>query len=364
MTAEPQRWGSTAEQEQADDVRVMVAALGALIGWAGATYTPRPSEAGPLPPAPARSWQPVEGWSPPEEVGVLDDADWHEQRVVWRDAEDARSLAVPVRHGSTVAGVLTFFGPDLRPPREVELPLLEGVASMLGRATRLPSSPPPLADESGNPLERAMALVDVFAFTVQVTDTADLEWRYFGPNSSAVFGAPVSSEESLIGLVERHAHPDDLLAVRELEQSALAGQPREVEVRILGGDGVERWISWRSVPRRAAGVLLVDGVATDVSSRHSLGRSRRDLEEANEEYARQVDLRRRHALAVRDANDNVLQRIFAAGLRLQILRRKLGDVEAHAASTIAFQLDQAATDLRELILDLNAVIGDLPDAAR
>ena len=174
----------------------------------------------------------------------------------------------------------------------------------------------------------------------------------------------MSSEESLVGLVERHAHPEDLLAVHELERAALAGQPREVEIRILGGDGVERWISWRSVPRRVDGALLVDGVATDVSSRHSLGRSRRDLEEANEEYARQVDLRRRHALAVRDANDNVLQRIFAAGLRLQILRRKLDDVEAHAASTIAFQLDQAATDLRELILDLNAVIGDLPDSGR
>ena len=364
MTAEPQRWGSTADHEQADDVRIMVSALGALIGWDGATFTLCASEAGPTTPVLARSWHHVEGWSPPEPVPVLDDAGWHERRVVWHDAAEVRSLAVPVRHDGTVAGVLTFFGTDLRPPHEAELPLVEGVASMLGRASRLPSSPPPLADGSGDSLERAMALVDVFAFTVRVTDAADLEWRYFGPNSSAVFGVPVSSEESLIRLVERHAHPEDLLAVRELERAALAGQPREVEIRILGGDGMQRWISWRSVPRRAEGALLVDGVATDVSSRHSLGRSRRALEEANEEYARQVDLRRRHALAVRDANDNVLQRLFAAGLRLQILRRRLDDVEAHAASTIAFQLDQAATDLRELILDLNSVIGDLPDAKR
>ena len=259
--------------------------------------------------------------------------------------------------------MLTFAGPPLREPAEAELPLFEGVASMLGRARRRrrPTPGSPVPDEPGTRVERAMALVDVFAFTVQVTGDEALEWRYFGPNSATVFGAPVSSDESLVGLVERHAHPEDLPAVRELEQAALAGQPLEVEIRILGGDGAERWISWRSVPRRVDGALHVDGVATDVSSRHSLGRSRRDLEQANEEYARQVDLRRRHALAVRDANDNVLQRIFAAGLRLQILRRKLDDVEAHAASTIAFQLDQAATDLRELILDLNAVIGDLPE---
>ena len=93
----------------------------------------------------------------------------------------------------------------------------------------------------------------MFAFTVRVSEDAALEWRYFGPNSAAVFGAPVSSEESLVGLVQRHAHPEDLLAVHELERAALAGQPREVEIRILGGDGVERWISWRSVPRRVEG---------------------------------------------------------------------------------------------------------------
>ncbi len=382
MTADPQPWGADGEPEQADDVRVMVTAVGSLIGYDGATYALRPPqhdahEA----PVVVRSWRAEHAGAAeaapdrPPALGAdeLDEATWQDRRYAWRDgtaagsgtgAGEPRALSVPVHDGPSVAGVLTFFGQDLRPPQEAELPLFEGIASMLGRATRLSPVPPPIADETGNPLERAIALVDVFAFTVRVSDDASLEWRYFGPNSAAVFGVPVSAEETLVGLVERHAHPEDLLAVHELERAALAGQPREVEIRILGGDGVERWISWRSVPRRVKGALLVDGVATDVSSRHSLGRSRRDLEEANEEYTRQVDLRRRHALAVRDANDNVLQRIFAAGLRLQILRRKLNDVEAHAASTIAFQLDQAATDLRELILDLNAVIGGLPDSGR
>ena len=104
----------------------------------------------------------------------------------------------------------------------------------------------------------------------------------------------------------------------------------------------------------------VDGVATDISSRHSLGKTRRDLAMANEQLVQEVDLRRRHVLAVRDANDNVLQRLFAAGLRLQILKRKLDHAEAHAVSAIAFQLDQAANDLRELIISLTGVIETLP----
>src|SRR4051794_34853567 len=74
-----------------------------------------------------------------------------------------------------------------------------------------------------------------------------------------------------------------------------------------------------------------------------------------------LEVRRNHALAVRVANDGVLQRLFAAGLRLQMLQRRLDTTDAHAASAIAFQLDQAATDLRELILGLNAFIEETPE---
>jgi hypothetical protein len=158
--------------------------------------------------------------------------------------------------------------------------------------------------------------------------------------------------------MRRHAHIEDLVTVSEFLNGVSTGRRTEVEVRIDGGDGTTRWVSWRAVPRQVGGKLFVDGVATDVSARHSLGRSRRELVEAQEQYSREIDVRREHALAVRDANDNVLQRLFAAGLRLQMLQRRLGEVEAHAASAIAFQLDQAASDLRELILNLNEVIAE------
>ena len=59
----------------------------------------------------------------------------------------------------------------------------------------------------------------------------------------------------------------------------------------------------------------------------------------------------------------VLQRLFAAGLRLQVLKRGLTDTEAHAVTAIAFQLDQAATDLREVIIDLTSV-ADGPSGGR
>ena len=350
MNADPYGQATSGPLRDAD-LDALVQGLGALLGSRSATYAVR---------APSgdarvvlRRWDSDEpADEPADEPG----------------GGTGHRVTVPVSGDDGARGELTFVGPEVREPTEAELTLLRAVAVVVARGTQPPSALSGAAAASppvgGTAVERTMALVDVFAFTVEVTGDEELEWRYFGPNSATVFGAPVSSDEALVPLVERHVHPDDLSAVRELEQAALAGRPLEVETRLLAADGTERWVSWRTVPRTVDGALHVDGVATDVSSRHSLGRSRRDLEQANEEYARQVDLRRRHALAVRDANDNVLQRIFAAGLRLRVLQRGLNDVGSHAAEAIAFQLDQAATDLRELILDLNAVIGGLPQPGR
>jgi len=210
-------------------------------------------------------------------------------------------------------------------------------------------------------LHQAISLVDVFAFTVRVADGGSLQWLYFGPNSDAVFGGTVSDAGSLPELMRAQADPEDLLTVDSFVNAVSTGRRTEAELRIRGVDGATRWISWRAIPRRVGGQLFVDGVATDVTARYSLGQSRTEVAEAQDKYSRELEVRRNHALAVRDANDGVLQRLFAAGLRLQMLQRRLDSTDAHAASAIAFQLDQAATDLRELILGLNAFIEETPE---
>src|SRR4051812_38966455 len=220
---------------------------------------------------------------------------------------------------------------------------------------------PEVVSSATDGLQQAMSLVDVFAFTVRVAPNGQLTWLYFGPNSCAVFGEPVTDAQSLPELIEEHAHPEDLSTVGDFVEAVFSGRNTDVDIRVHGGDGTTRWVSWRAVPRRIGGQLYVDGVATDVTARHSLTRSRVELAEAEDRYSRELDVRRNHALAVRDANDNVLPRLFAAGLRLQMLQRRLDSTEAHAVSAVSFQLDQAATDLRELILGLNAVIDEMSE---
>ena len=191
----------------------------------------------------------------------------------------------------------------------------------------------------------AIALVDVFAFTVRVDAAGAFSWLYFGPNSETIFGGPVSDALPLPRLMREHAGSEDLDTIDAFVEAVVAGQRVEVEVRVVGVDGATRWVSWRAVPRELGGQLFVDGVATDVTARHR--------------FTHELGVRREHTLAVRDATDNVLQRLFAAGLRLQMLQRRLDSTDAHAASAIGFQLDQAATDLRTLIHNLNAVVEEI-----
>src|SRR3954451_16490960 len=122
-------------------------------------------------------------------------------------------------------------------------------------------------------LQQAMSLVDVFAFTVRVADGGSLQWLYFGPNSDAVFGGTVSDAGSLPQLMREHADREDLATVDALVTAVSTGCGTGADLRIHGVDGATRWISWRAVPRRVGGQLFVDGVATDVTARHSLGRS-------------------------------------------------------------------------------------------
>lgn len=345
-------------------VSTVVAAVGSSLGWCGASFWQLPQTGAPM--TLARDWRaddvgcekgleasflehvPVTTWDQRQVLtcaGVVPDGGCRHAAVV-----------VPVRDASGLVGVLSYFGDGLGEPDARRLALLQAAAGLLSHCrTEEPRVEVDPAPPHGA-LEQALALVDVFAFTLEVLDDGALEWRYCGPNSDAVFGKVISTDSSLISLLRRQVPREDRFAILEFEEAVLAGRPAEIEVQVLGRDTVTRWVRWRGVPRRADGRLYVDGVATDVSARRNLGKTRQDLRHAQVEYFRQVDMVRAHAQVVRDANDNVLQRLFAAGLRLQMLQQRLGDVDAHAAAAIGFQLDQAVTDTREIIQGLNEVL--------
>jgi hypothetical protein len=202
--------------------------------------------------------------------------------------------------------------------------------------------------------EPAAALPDVFSFTVDIEGPA-FAWAYFGPNSAVLFGDAVCARTtSFDQLLRARCLGEDLDDAEALLAAAAAGEKADAQLRMQGVDGAVRWVHWRVMPRRHGGRLAVDGVATDVSSRR-LGRTHHGLLGAHLEKQHSADVVRAHAVRLRDANDGVIQRLFAAGLRLRMLQRGLDEVGSHAAEAIAFQLDQASADLRQTIRELEAL---------
>jgi hypothetical protein len=196
---------------------------------------------------------------------------------------------------------------------------------------------------------------DVFSFTVGLSDGDLFEWLYFGPNSAVLLGDQLCAKDTAFDeLLRTHTLREDWDDLDGFLATATRGAACEVELRMQAADGSVRWVLWRLMHRREAGRTLLDGVATNVSSR-KLGLTHHAALLEQLEQRLGSELLRQHAVAVRDANDGVLQRLFAAGLRLRMLQRGLSDVGSHAVEAIAFQLDQAADDLRHTILELDAL---------
>ncbi len=69
-------------------------------------------------------------------------------------------------------------------------------------------------------------------------------------------------------LWEERIHPDDRPAWQALDQRIRNGETVELEYRLRGLDGAERWVWARERPRRGpAGEVLVDGTMSDVTAR-------------------------------------------------------------------------------------------------
>ena len=63
-------------------------------------------------------------------------------------------------------------------------------------------------------------------------------------------------------------HPDDQPRYDAFSLACRRAEPSEVEYRLVGYDGVVRWVWERARPRVEDGVVYVDGIVADVTERH------------------------------------------------------------------------------------------------
>ena len=119
-------------------------------------------------------------------------------------------------------------------------------------------------------MRRTTPKLAVYVFQGEATRADDLVVTHRGPGRDRLLGG----ESTGAGAADwAHAvHPEDRAKHRRAESYAQLrkGKPIDVEFRLIGVDGQERWMNEHLVPRSEGGRLLVAGIVVDVTSQRQL----------------------------------------------------------------------------------------------
>ena len=125
--------------------------------------------------------------------------------------------------------------------------------------------------------ERAMTRVDDIFWTVEVLPDGEMTLVYSSADASGVVGGVVEEGLDVAAFRARLGHPGDADANAAFTAAIRAGEPAEVEERLIGLDGVSRWTWSRGRPRREGGRLFFDGITTNIAERHQIAEQREAL---------------------------------------------------------------------------------------
>jgi diguanylate cyclase (GGDEF)-like protein len=103
-------------------------------------------------------------------------------------------------------------------------------------------------------------------FSGEVQDGAYVE-TFTGPGLDALLGGQTAaSGEDAASQIRHHVHADDLDRYNDAMRRACAGAPQDIEYRLVGLDGVQRWVRECTRSRRLGAFMFVDGFILDISA--------------------------------------------------------------------------------------------------
>jgi diguanylate cyclase (GGDEF)-like protein/PAS domain S-box-containing protein len=178
--------------------------------------------------------------------------------------------------------VVTVEGGSLT-PREQALPWLTlalglgltlAVALLLRRAVRNRELALELARERSSELAHSTAMIqritsaiDECFYTYTLDEDGRATTRFATPGWSRVLGRRADTGDA-VSTWEHAVHPDDRAAFAAARERVRAGEPTDLEFRVLDSRGAVRWLWTREHPIGGEdGDLVVDGVVSDISAR-------------------------------------------------------------------------------------------------
>jgi diguanylate cyclase (GGDEF)-like protein/putative nucleotidyltransferase with HDIG domain/PAS domain S-box-containing protein len=136
------------------------------------------------------------------------------------------------------------------------------------------------ARETREVVQRISHVIDEYVYTEVVHADGSREPVFATPGLNRLLGQPppgVRAEEAW----RRAVHPADQPIADALLATLRSGQPAAAEYRLVGYDGVERWVEVRCRvrERHTDGGIVVDGVATDITDRKRAEAAAADAEQ-------------------------------------------------------------------------------------
>ncbi|MFC4061784.1 PAS domain S-box protein [Planomonospora corallina] len=182
------------------------------------------------------------------------------------------AVALPVRSGDQVLGVLIFCSDAVQEPDDDLVAMLDGVCAHVGRyLERRRAEELALAlAASRRHFDQVVSQIDDNVWTIEILPDGRTRSVYQSQRAAGIFGDPVPDDSDISGLLLQQIHPDDREAYTAFDSRVRSGENAQIECRFVGLDGVVRWIWIRSTPRREGGRLFADGISTDVTEHHRL----------------------------------------------------------------------------------------------
>ncbi len=151
-----------------------------------------------------------------------------------------------------------------------------------------------------------------------------IEELFQGPGADRLLGGaePDAEMENWDAAV----HPDDRAAYRDFNAKLADGRESDVEYRLIGADGVTRWVHDRAATRRRQdGVFEISGIVCDVTERR---RMRAELAQAHASLSRVVEAMDGHLYTLRVDPDGAYRTVYRGPNREALLGGPLaGDAE-------------------------------------
>ncbi|GGS62966.1 hypothetical protein GCM10010156_22330 [Planobispora rosea] len=269
------------------------------------------------------------------------------------------AVALPVRSGEQVLGVLAFAADHPQRPDNDLAELLDGVCAHVGRyMERRRAEELALAlAESRRQFDQIINQLTDKIWTVEIRPDGTARPIYVNTEHTTVFGGRLhlDPDDDFIAVMLRFVHPDDHDAFRAYCATLISGERAQLEYRLIGLDGVTRWIWTRGIPRREGGGedarLLVDGISTDVTERRQITEEReRLLAQQQQQVSRLRQIDEVKTQFLRTVNHELRTPLTSIHSYLQLIRQ--GDLDAVTQARFLEVIDRNSTRLGQLLDEL------------